>query len=558
MTAVNIPQYADLPPALGYQSVLKDFGPDLTDMYAITMTYAMWKLGLLGTRTTSNVFCRSLLNNGDSVIDDLGERKSVKNPYLINSGAGLVAEWLDGWHWKNPQLRNLAQKTYKDARGNVVRIFPDEFLYWLSQEKISLTIDAIPEGRLIFPQQAALRLKGYAHQHMLIEAMMLQLMSSSTNQTTADFQVRMAARRIANVHDKQLVEASTAEIYEQAVLVEMALRRTPSLGGIITSRAAAIAGWNSTSNVYAARCYNLPTGLGTFAHSWVMLHDTEEEAFENWSKVFPNMGLFLADTIETVEGLKKILKVCAKHGHKLYGIKIDSGDEKHLSQVMRQMCNEAGQPDVIFMPTNNNDRNKVKSLYRAAGSEITAFGLGSEAAINRYQPLLDFVMKLSAEINDRDEMVRELIKLSNSAEKTTYPGEIDSIRFLYPDGYFAGDMIAPNEVSLGNGVLSRDVESVSLIPSLRNKVFKAGTAYEVLNQRLMTSGTWVQHNFINQDAGAIVAAARAACQQDTSRLRAEHLMTPPDRPYPYGIGAMQELIVKRNGLRDMLLQPAAA
>ena len=131
----------------------------------------------------------------------------------------------------------------------------------------------------------------------------LHLISSSTNLTTVAVQVRQAAQREARKRGVELVETSAASI-DLATLSEMSLRRGLSIGGIQSSRATSIAGWNNTSNVYAAKCYDMSV-MGTFAHAWVMLHDTEEEAFDNWAKVFPGATVFLADTYNESKALKQ-------------------------------------------------------------------------------------------------------------------------------------------------------------------------------------------------------------------------------------------------------------
>ncbi|MBN1627401.1 MAG: hypothetical protein JW944_12840, partial [Deltaproteobacteria bacterium] len=212
----HVPQYGSISAPGGYQSYIKDIGPVACDRYALTMTYAAWKLGFVDeTVTTSNVFCRSYLNNGDTYRDiTTGEIRPVKVPYLVNAGLGLVAEWYAGWQWRDRDLRHLAGQYIVDAEGRRLRLFPDEFLYWLSKKKLILDISAIPEGELIFPQEPSMQFTGPWWQQMMIEATTLALISSSTNLTTVASQVRLATQREAGKEGAGMVDMSAKDIPE--------------------------------------------------------------------------------------------------------------------------------------------------------------------------------------------------------------------------------------------------------------------------------------------------------------------------------------------------------
>ena len=553
MNDATIPDYEHLSAPQGYQSFVKDIGPLACDRYALTMIYAAWKLGFVEEKvTTSNVFCRSLLNNGDTYRDSANDEiKNVKIPYLVNAGLGLVAEWLDGWQWKERELRYLAQQRIPDGKGGSTRLFPNEFLHWLSKQKLSLDIKAVPEGQLLLPQEPSLQITGLWWQQMAVEAMVLNLISSSTNLATVAMQVRLATQREAHKAGADMIEASAREY---ASLAEMALRRSPSIGALQSARAAAIAGWDNTSNDYAGMCYGIPV-MGTFAHAWVMLHDTEETAFRNWAKVYPNSTVFLADTYNTVEGVKTAIRVCKDNDLDLKGIRLDSGNLAYLSKDVRELLDEAGFPNARILATDSISTRSASSLYGRVATEttkrdsfVTGFGIGSEIAVNRNNPLLDFVMKLSAQHADassgKKELIRELIKLSETEEKTTLPGMIDVIRFIDRDGRWAGDTIIPANLDIGEGRLSRDVYSESMQTGVA-KPFPAGASFIRLLQPWMEKGAMVQKPYADEDAPAILAASRATCANAVAKLDKAHLCLPPDMPHDYGWGLAEELVQKR-------------
>ena len=150
----TIPDYESLPTTQGYKSFLPHIGPLMCDLYALTMTQAAFTLGFADTKySTSNVFCRSLVSNGQTDKDKKGEPQATKIPYLVNAGLGLIAEWFEGWTFQPEDLHYLATIRLPAPNGERgVRLFTNEFLFWLSKQRLSLDIDAMPEGELIFPK----------------------------------------------------------------------------------------------------------------------------------------------------------------------------------------------------------------------------------------------------------------------------------------------------------------------------------------------------------------------------------------------------------------------
>ncbi|MDD3029028.1 MAG: hypothetical protein PHS57_01915 [Alphaproteobacteria bacterium] len=559
MNDTVIPNYAKLPQPTGYRSYIKEIGPLALDHYALTMTNGLYQLGLEKTVTTSNVFCRSYLNNGETYKDtESDEIKQLKIPYLIGAGLGLVAEWFDGWKWTDRELVFLANRTVDDGKGNQVRAFSDDFLNWLSKQHLTLDIKVIPEGQMVAPNEPVMQITGPAWQQMCIEATTLQLISSSTNLTTVASQVRLAAQRPVRKEGVGIVEASAMDI-EKASLSEMALRRALSPAAIPSARAAAIADWDATSNDYAGMCYGIPV-MGTFAHFWVMLHDTQKEAFENWAKVYPGATVFLTDTYSTIGGVKEAIEVCKRYNLRLKGLRFDSGNMGYLSVQAKDVLKEAGYADAALFDAGKttylaSDSVTVKtaaSLFARAGVEagkptsaINAFGIGSTVAVNRDNPLLDFVMKLSA-IEEEDKW-RDVLKLSETKNKTTLPGKTDVIRYIDKYGRFAGDTIIPEDMDVGEGFLSRNVYSEST-HSGNIKVFPKGAQFKRLLVPWMKKGEMIQELYQKRDPVGILQAAKKEYLETISRLDPSHLVLPPDMPHRYGVGIAEELGNKRTQL----------
>jgi nicotinate phosphoribosyltransferase len=286
-----------------------------------------------------------------------------------------------------------------------------------------------------------------------------------------------------------------------------------------------------------------------------MLHETEEGAFENWAKAYPNATVFLADTYNTVEGVKTAVRICKKHGLDLKGIRLDSGNLAYFSREARTVLDEAGYPNAKILATDSISVRNAASLFGRVSTEVTdresfvtGFGIGSEVAVNRNNPLLDFVMKLSAHHADRstgnDALVRELIKLSETEKKTTLPGLIDVVRFVDRNGHWAGDTIIPADLDIGYSRLSRDLYSEHTQTG-KIKPFPQGAPFVRLLQPWMAKGEMVQTAYAERDAHAVLTASRATCAEAISKLDKDHTHLPPDMPHDYGVGISEELAQKR-------------
>ncbi len=81
-------------------------------------------------------------------------------------------------------------------------------------------------------------------------------------------------------HDSAIAAAASrmSSAAQGRSLIEMGARRTHELAAVAASRAAYIGGFSSTSDLAAGFRYNIPT-VGTSAHAFTLLHDTERDAF---------------------------------------------------------------------------------------------------------------------------------------------------------------------------------------------------------------------------------------------------------------------------------------
>jgi len=247
-------------------------------------------------------------------------------------------------------------------------------------------------------------------------------------------------------------------------VLEFGLRRAQGVdGALAASRAAYIGGCAATSNLLAGRLFGMPV-KGTHAHSWIMSFDDELEAFRAYAKAMPNNCVFLVDTYDTLEGVRKAVeggKWLRSQGHEMVGIRLDSGDLAYLSIEARKILDEAGFTKALMVASNDLDEQTIVSL-RDQGAAISVWGVGTRLVTACDQPAMGGVYKLTA-VREPGRAWKYRIKLSEQAIKISNPG-IQQVRRFQQDGQFIGDLIY--DVDRG---ISEDFSIVDPLDTTRRK-----------------------------------------------------------------------------------------
>ena len=203
---------------------------------------------------------------------------------------------------------------------------------------------------------------------------------------------------------------------QDRALIDFALRRTHGAdAGMKVARSTYLAGFGATSNVLAGKQYGIPIA-GTMAHSYVLAFDDEKQAFEAYAHTFPDQSIFLIDTYDTLDGARQAVSVAQQmksQGHRLIGVRLDSGDMVALSRAVRQILDASGLADVKIFASSGFDEFKIADVI-ADGAAIDAFGVGTKVGVSADAPFLDVVYKM-AQFNGRQ--VRKL-----SPRKVTLAG----------------------------------------------------------------------------------------------------------------------------------------
>ncbi|GAB3791533.1 nicotinate phosphoribosyltransferase [Spirosoma humi] len=384
----------------------------LTDLYQVTMAYGYWKTQTSEKEAVFNLYFRKNPFNGG---------------FTIACGLANVIGYIDKFGFSKKDLRYLRTLTGNDGEP----LFEEAFIDYLAELKLTCDIDAIPEGTVVFPNEPLVRVRGPILQCQLLETPLLNLINFESLIATKAARLRLVA--------------------ETDTLLEFGLRRAQGVdGGMTASRAAYIGGCDATSNVLAGKLYDIPV-RGTHAHSWVMSFDDEQQAFDAYAAALPNNVTLLVDTYDSLQGVRHAIETGRKlvqRGHKLAGIRLDSGDLAYLSIEARKLLDEAGFQDTSIVASNDLDETIINSL-RQQGAKINIWGVGTKLVTAFDQPALGGVYKLAAlrregpvgQPSDTGGATWEYkMKLSEQAIKTSTPG-IQQVRRFRDERGFLADMI---------------------------------------------------------------------------------------------------------------------
>lgn len=324
--------------------------------------------------------------------------------FAIMAGVQQLIEYLKSLKFDDKDIEFLRTKN-----------FDEEFLKYLKNFKFSCDVWAIPEGTPIFPNEPIVIVKGPIIEAQLIETMVL-----------------------ITINHQSLIATKASRIVRAAqgrVVMEFGSRRAQGYdAAVLGARAAYIGGCVGTSCTIVERDFDIPV-LGTMAHSWVQIFDSELEAFKKYAEVYPNNCTLLVDTYNVLKSgvpnaIKTFQEEVVTRGFRPKGIRIDSGDITYLSREARKMLDKAGFQDCKIIASNSLDEHLIKELL-TQGAKVDLFGVGERLITAKSEPVFGGVYKLSAIENEG--VVIPKIKISENVGKITNPAFKQLWRFFDRD-----------------------------------------------------------------------------------------------------------------------------
>jgi nicotinate phosphoribosyltransferase len=339
----------------------------VTDLYELNMAASYLRRGMVGPATFS-LFVRAL---------------PPGRGFLVAAGLEDCLSFLESFAFEDEDLGWLRHNGFDaDTVDSLARL------------RFTGDVDAMPEGRLVFPDEPILEVTAPIAEAQLVETFLLNQVTFQTAIATKAVRCHLAAGDID--------------------LVDFALRRTHGVdAGMAVARLSAMAGFVATSNVEAARRFGL-RAAGTMAHSYVEAFPTEAEAFRAFAQDRPSSPTFLVDTYDTLDGVRTAIGVI--RGLRLTGplaVRLDSGDLAELACQTRRVLDEAGLRGVRIFASGGLDEYDLER-FSADHVPIDAAGVGTRMGVSADAPYLDSAYKLVS-FGDRP-----VVKLSPG--KATLPG----------------------------------------------------------------------------------------------------------------------------------------
>ena len=368
-----------------------------TDLYQINMGYAYFKDGIHERKSYFDVYFRKIPFGGG---------------YAVFAGLEKVIEYLNSFEFTDSDIEYLAGLGYEDS-----------YLQYLKQMKFTGSIRSVREGEIVFGNEPLIRVEAPLIQAQIIETAILNIVN---------YQILIATKAARIKH-----------LCPNEPCMEFGTRRAHEFDAAVWgARAAIIGGFDSTSNVKAAKLFGIPCS-GTHAHSFVQAYEDEKVAFKKYAAAHKDC-YFLVDTYDTLRsGIPTAIEVAdeLKDEINFLGIRLDSGDIAYLSKEARKMLDAAGYPDAKIVASNDLDEATITHL-KQEGAKIDAWGIGTKLTTAYDNPALGAVYKLSCLEDENGNMVDRL-KVSENPGKLTIPGIKRVYRIINKEnGMAAGDYIA--------------------------------------------------------------------------------------------------------------------
>jgi nicotinate phosphoribosyltransferase len=326
--------------------------------------------------------------------------------YLVAAGLEHALDYLERLRFAPDEIEFLrSHQAFRHVSGG--------FFDHLKDLRFTGEVWAIPEGTPVFGSEPLLRVTAPIIEAQIVETYLMAIVCHQTSIATK------AARLIEAAQDHAVIEFGSRRAHGPEA-------------GVLAARAAYIGGCAGTSNVEAGMRFGVPV-YGTVAHSYIMAHASEEEAFRDFSCIFPENTILLVDTYDTLAAIEKIIRM----GMRPAGVRLDSGNLAELSKLVRQRLNDAGLRETKILVSGDLDEFSITRLL-AQHAPVDMFAVGTALATSKDQPALGGIYKL-VEVDSPTGMHRYTSKFS--AHKSTWPGRKQVFRFANTDGVFAYDVL---------------------------------------------------------------------------------------------------------------------
>ncbi len=371
----------------------------LTDHYELTMVQAAMDAGTADRHSLFDLFTRRLPE---------GRR------YGVVAGLGRAIEAIEQFRFEEAEIAFLLEQG----------IIHDNLAAWLADYRFSGDIWGYPEGEMFFPGSPVLSVEGSFAECCVLETVLLAIYN----------------------HDSAIASAASrmTSMAEGRPCAEMGSRRTHEWAAVAAARAAYVAGFAATSNLEAGRRYGIPT-MGTAAHSFTLLHDTEEDAFRAQLDALGHGTTLLVDTYDEEAAIRKGVELT---DGKLGAIRLDSGDLAISARRARDLLDDLGATETRITVTSDLDEWQIAALR---GAPVDGYGVGTSLVTGSGHPTSGFVYKLVARADSADPAAPMHPVGKKSKNKNTLGGRKFAMRRRGEDGRAEAEVIGLGAAPVNDG-----------------------------------------------------------------------------------------------------------
>jgi nicotinate phosphoribosyltransferase len=356
----------------------------LTDHYELTMLQAALATGTASRRSVFELFPRRLPE---------GRR------YGVVAGVGRALDAIEHFRFDDETLAALTDVVDRPT------------LDWLADYRFTGSVWGYAEGEMYFPYSPLVIVESTFAEAVLLETLLLSIYNHDSAIASAASRMTLAA--------------------DHRPCIEMGSRRTHEEAAVACARAAYIAGFASSSNLAARHRYGVPTA-GTSAHSFTLLHDTEEQAFRSQVESLGRGTTLLVDTYDIDEAVRLGIEIA---GPELGAVRIDSGDLAETARRVRHQLDELGATGTQIVVTSDLDEYAIAAL---AAAPVDRYGVGTQLVTGSGHPTCGFVYKLVAREDDTGTLVSVAKK---SLDKVSLGGRKYALRRRDPTGVAEAEVV---------------------------------------------------------------------------------------------------------------------
>jgi len=324
--------------------------------------------------------------------------------YGIVAGTGRLLDLIREFRFSDAELDWLREN----------RVVSGSTLDWLADYRFTGSVWGYREGEVYFPNSPVLVVESTFAEGVILETLVLSVLNYDS--------------AVANAASRMVTAAMGRPV------AEMGSRRANEEAAVAAARAAYIAGFSATSNLEAGRTWGIPT-MGTAAHAFTLLHDTEEDAFRAQVAALGVGTTLLVDTYDVQQGIATAVAVA---GPQLGAVRLDSGDLPTLVVEVRKQLDSLGATGTKITVTSDLDEHAIATL---AAAPVDSYGVGTSVVTGSGAPAAGMVYKLVAR-KDGDSWVAVA---KNSDGKASVGGRKYPVRRLNGRGVAREEIIFVGE-----------------------------------------------------------------------------------------------------------------